>query len=155
MPGVASINAQAYYAHPRNGFWPIVADYFEQPLSTLPAGFTQRYALLLAAGIGLWDVLAQAIRPGSLDANICKNSLHVNAFSAFFDEYPNILHIALNGQAAGDWFARLVWPRLSPAQQHRLSCHRLPSTSPAHAAMTLAEKSRHWQAVLRYSVLQT
>lgn len=155
MPGVASLQAQAYYAHPRNGFWPIMADFLGQPASAWPADFAQRYECLLAARIGLWDVLAQAIRPGSLDANIRNDSVKFNAFNELFDDFQHISHIALNGQAAARWFQRTAWPTLSLAQQQRLSCHVLPSTSPAHAAMSLTEKSRHWQAVLRLSTLQT
>lgn len=155
MPGAASLAASAYYAHPRNGFWPIIADFLALPVQDLPADICARYAYVLAAGIGLWDVLAQAIRPGSLDANIRTDSLVINDFNAIFDEYSRISHIALNGQAAHRWFQRLVWPTLAPAHQQRLRCHVLPSTSPAHAAMTMAEKSRQWQAVLRLGLLQT
>jgi hypoxanthine-DNA glycosylase len=161
MPGVASLAAQAYYAHPRNSFWPIVVEYLsqqqlKQPSDiTLPNDFSARYALLLQAGLGLWDVLAQAVRAGSLDANIKKDSLQVNDFSLFFAEYQNISIIALNGQAASHWFHRLVWPSLSPAQQQRLHCHTLPSTSPAHASLSVSSKSQQWQSVLHHARLNT
>ncbi|MEO6698843.1 MAG: hypothetical protein ABIR53_04480, partial [Paraperlucidibaca sp.] len=127
----------------------------QQVAMALPDDFSARYALLLNAGFGLWDVLAQAIRAGSLDANIQKDSLQVNDFQAFFAEYTNISHIALNGQAASQWFHRLVWPKLTPLQQQRLRCHTLPSTSPAHANRSLMQKSQQWQPVLRHARLHT
>lgn len=156
MPGVASLAASAYYAHPRNGFWPIAAEYLaaKRGLKALPDDFDARYALLLQANCGLWDVLAEAKRKGSLDASIRNESLQINDFSHLFDEFKRISHIALNGQAASKWFHRLVWPTLSTAQQQRLHCHTLPSTSPAHAAMSLSEKSQQWQAVLQLALRQ-
>lgn len=149
MPGQASLQAQAYYAHPRNGFWPIVAAHLRAQHGVLLADdFASRYAQLLGAGIGLWDVLAAAIRPGSLDAKIQKDGLVFNNFQSVFAEYSHISQIALNGQAAHRWFMRQVWPTLSVDQQQRLHCHALPSTSPAHAACSLSEKMQHWLPVL-------
>lgn len=157
MPGVASLAASAYYAHPRNGFWSIAAEYLatEHGLATLPDDFDERYALLLQAKCGLWDVLAEAQRKGSLDTNIHTDSVQINDFISIFDEFSRISHIALNGQAASKWFHRLVWPTLSATQQQRLHCHTLPSTSPAHAAMSLPQKSQQWQAVFQLALQQT
>ncbi|MGL6040538.1 MAG: DNA-deoxyinosine glycosylase, partial [Deefgea sp.] len=62
LPGDASLNAGHYYAHPRNAFWPILSQLLQTELSTQP--FNQRYAILQAHGIGLWDVVAQAQRQG-------------------------------------------------------------------------------------------
>ena len=156
MPGVASLTAAQYYAHPRNGFWPIAAEYLtaEHGLVTLPDDFDERYALLLRANCGLWDVLATAERKGSLDASIRNDNLEINDFSGLFDEFSRISHIALNGQAASKWFHRLVWPTLSVTQQQRLHCHTLPSTSPAHATMSLPQKSLQWQAVFHLALQQ-
>jgi len=51
MPGVASLHAAEYYAHPRNLFWPFLG--LDPKLVYLT-----RLAALRARGIGLWDVLA-------------------------------------------------------------------------------------------------
>jgi double-stranded uracil-DNA glycosylase len=37
MPGQASLDAGRYYAHPRNAFWPIMADLLDFPVD-LPYG---------------------------------------------------------------------------------------------------------------------
>ena len=55
MPGVASLEKQEYYAHPRNHFWKIIYTL----LNNLPIAenFQQKIALLQEHNIGLWDVL--------------------------------------------------------------------------------------------------
>ncbi len=68
MPGVASLEAGQYYAHPRNAFWRLVGDVAGRELAALP--YDDRLAALLDARIGLWDVIASAERAGSLDAAI-------------------------------------------------------------------------------------
>lgn len=65
MPGVKSLEANEYYAHPRNAFWPIMNAIFGFD-AALP--YTQRIAALKAANVALWDVLQQCERTGSLDS---------------------------------------------------------------------------------------
>ena len=57
---------QQHYAHPQNAFWKIIAATFGAE-SSLP--YTRRVRILTANGIALWDVLAAAERPGSLDSS--------------------------------------------------------------------------------------
>ena len=65
LPGVRSIEAVEYYAHPRNTFWPIMA-----AITGAAGDYAQRCNVLRASGIAVWDVVASSVRPGSLDANI-------------------------------------------------------------------------------------
>ena len=69
LPGDASLKAGQYYGHPRNAFWPLVGEVIGHPdLKAQP--YEARLDLLRAHGIGLWDVIAQATRVGSLDTAI-------------------------------------------------------------------------------------
>ena len=72
MPGVASLEAQRYYTHPRNAFWPIMGELFGFDAS-MP--YRSRLVALRRSGVALWDVLAQCVRPGSLDSDI--DLLHI------------------------------------------------------------------------------
>ena len=60
FPGVASLQAQQYYAHPRNQFWPILSALWglqgEQALSALP--YAARLPIVQAHGLAIWDVYA-------------------------------------------------------------------------------------------------
>ena len=53
MPGVASLQKQPYYGHPRTAFWPILAALTEE---ALPEEYQARKLMLLRHGIALWDV---------------------------------------------------------------------------------------------------
>lgn len=137
MPGVASLKAQAYYAHPRNAFWPIMGRLFGFA-STLP--YPERVLALKAARVAVWDVLSVCHRPGSLDSNI--TAAEANAFAPFFATHPNIVGVVFNGQAAEQWFRRLVPASALPAD---VWLRRAPSTSPAHAGQTFETKIAQWR----------
>jgi hypoxanthine-DNA glycosylase len=132
MPGTASLKANQYYAHQRNAFWHIMGELFGAgPL--LP--YNERVALLESAGVALWDSLQACVRPGSLDGSITEEM--ANDFATFFGKHPNISHVFFNGGKAETVFRHNVLPMLS---NDRHTFHRLPSTSPAHASMTLEPK---------------
>lgn len=142
MPGQASLQADHYYAHPRNAFWPIMGDL----LGAGPAlPYEIRLQKLTAAGIALWDVIAACERPGSLDADIVGPSVRPNDFATFLAAYPAIENIYFNGAAAETAFRRHVLPGLAHCP---LRLHRLPSTSPAHAARNYADKLAAWSVIV-------
>lgn len=141
MPGLASLEAQAYYAHPRNGFWPIMAALLQQDWS---ASFEQRYEQLQQQHIGLWDVLAQCERPGSLDSSIRSQSIKTNDIPGLVLRHPECQAIALNGNKAADLFKRYLL-KVHPAIFNSIQIVALPSTSPAHARMSLEDKTQVWR----------
>ena len=143
MPGVASLRANEYYAHPRNAFWQIMGQLFG---ATPAMPYDERLDRLQRAGIALWDVIASCERLGSLDSEIVTGSVETNDFPAFFAQYPTIRRVFFNGTAAETHFRRHVLPGLPAALS--LEFHRLPSTSPAHAARNFAQKLAAW-SVLR------
>jgi TDG/mug DNA glycosylase family protein len=142
MPGQASLAAQAYYAHPRNAFWPIMGALFDAGPGI---AYDERLRRLKKHRIALWDVLASCVRPGSLDADIEPASIEVNDFPAFLAAHPGIGRICFNGAAAAQCFRRHAEPALG---DRALDYVRLPSTSPAHAGLSLSAKCGAWRAAL-------
>ncbi|WP_374436129.1 DNA-deoxyinosine glycosylase [Inhella sp.] len=138
FPGAASLAAAQYYAHPRNAFWPLMAALTGQV--DLPARpYAERLRALVEARIALWDAVAACVRPGSLDSAI--RAAEPSALPELVARLPALRAIACNGDAAWRQTQALLpgapWPLL-----------RLPSTSPAHAGLSLADKRAHWLAQL-------
>ena len=144
MPGVASLQAQQYYAHPRNAFWPIMAALLGFDVA-LP--YEQRLAQLSANRIALWDVLASCHRPGSLDANIARDSEQPNDFASLFARCRQIRAVACNGGTAYALFRRHVLPAVDLSG---IDVLQLPSTSPAHAGKSFAAKRAEWDVLRKY-----
>jgi double-stranded uracil-DNA glycosylase len=142
IPGVASLEAQQYYAHPRNAFWPIMGQLLG---FAADAPYAERLRALKQSGIALWDVLGTCARPGSLDAAIDDASIVPNDFAGFLARHRRITHVFCNGSKAADSFRRHVQPTLDAVPQWTMD--RLPSTSPAHAALPFAGKLERWRAV--------
>lgn len=143
LPGQKSLQVQRYYAHPQNAFWKIISDLFGGEVS---APYARRVKILTAHGIALWDVLAAAERPGSLDSAIVHDSAQTNDFRSFFRSHPRIRRVFFNGRKAEELFTRRVLPELGP-DFAGISYVCLPSTSPAHAGMTFAKKLDKWRAL--------
>ncbi|WP_321791982.1 DNA-deoxyinosine glycosylase [Caballeronia sp. J97] len=136
FPGVASLAATQYYAHPRNQFWRLVGAAIGEDLHAL--AYDDRLARLVAHGIGLWDVLAACEREGSLDAAIRNAS--PNDFAVFHTRFPKLRKVCFNGKASGK-FA----PVLSAAGYATLV---LPSSSAANAILSFDQKLRIWRDIL-------
>lgn len=149
MPGRASLAAGQYYAHPQNAFWSIMGSLVgADPALPYPA----RVAVLKASGIALWDVLASCERKGSLDADIRPNSMVANDFAAFFASHPQISAVLFNGSMAEASFRR----HAATDMGHILLRYmRLPSTSPAHAALTRIQKLEAWRGALQECGIET
>lgn len=143
MPGAKSLQAERYYAHPQNQFWPFMGELVGATPS-LP--YDQRLLRLATAGIALWDVLASCERAGSLDSAIRDECARANDFVAFFDAHRRIRSVLFNGAKAESSFRRQVLPGLADAS--RLMLLRLPSTSPANASQRRDAKLAAWREAL-------
>jgi len=148
MPGVASLQAGQYYAHPRNLFWPFVGEALGFD-ATLP--YDERLQALQAGGVALWDVLESCERPGSLDSAIDNATRQANDFARFFAAHAGIRRVLFNGATAEACFRRDVLPRIDT---DGLEFTRLPSTSPANAGIPLAKKKAAWSAALRLTAMK-
>ncbi len=143
MPGEASLDVTQYYAHPRNAFWPIICQLFDAPQGI---DYSERLALLQRNRIALWDVMQHCLREGSLDSAIKPSSIVANDFVTFFAESRSIRYLFFNGAQAERSFKRHVVPTL-PTYGFKFEMQRLPSTSPAHAALSFEQKLAQWQCV--------
>jgi hypoxanthine-DNA glycosylase len=143
MPSRESLAQQRYYAHPRNAFWPIVSSLFGFTDTDYQHGADQ----LTRRGVAVWDVLKACFRTGSLDSDIDNRTLVTNDFQHFFAHHPDISRIFFNGAKAESVYLKHVLPGLEGAAAE-LKLQRLPSTSPAHAGMSLEQKKEAWRAIL-------
>ena len=144
LPGEASLAAGRYYAHPRNLFWRLIGAVIDVDLAALE--YEVRLATLLEHGVGLWDTVRSGQREGSLDAAL--REVECNDLAAMLARAPALGAIGFNGATS----ARIGRPVLGGVLHGLpdLALIDLPSSSPAFAAMTLAEKTRRWLALRPY-----
>ncbi|MCW8924902.1 MAG: DNA-deoxyinosine glycosylase [Xanthomonadales bacterium] len=143
MPGKASLEATEYYAFPRNAFWHIMGELFG---AGPELDYRSRLRKLTSRQVALWDVIGKCHRRGSLDSAIIDDGLKTNEFAVFFKQHPHISHVFFNGQTANRLFTKNVRPGLAG----NLVYHTLPSTSPAHATKSFAEKLEAWSVIKDY-----
>jgi hypoxanthine-DNA glycosylase len=137
MPGVTSLTKQEYYAHPRNHFWKIIYTLLSN--STISPIFEEKIKLLQTNKIGIWDVLENCERKGSLDIHI-KNQKE-NDFDTLFKEFPSIKKIVFNGKKSHRFFLKKF------GQIEGITYNIMPSTSPANT-MSFENKFKIWSTFL-------
>jgi TDG/mug DNA glycosylase family protein len=140
MPGIASLEAVQYYAFQRNVFWKIMGDLFA---AGSELDYPLRLQILGKNHIALWDVIKTCRRPGSLDSAISEDDLAINDFNCLFKQYPQINEVYFNGQKAAGLFKKRVAPGLKQSCGYTV----LPSTSPAYAARSYADKLEAWSVI--------
>lgn len=138
FPGAASLQAAQYYAHPRNAFWPLMGALLgDAGLAALP--YAERLLALRRHRVALWDAVAACRREGSLDTAI--EEAEPSDLPHLVARLPELRAIACNGSLAHKQTLLALGAPGVPVL-------RLPSTSPAHAGRSLADKIAAWQAEL-------
>ncbi len=122
LPGEQSLAQAQYYANPRNHFWRLIGEVVQADLASM--AYEERLKALLAAHVGLWDVVQSAFRPGSLDAAIRGHK--ANDLAELAAELPQLRAVAFNGGTS----ARIGMAALGSGT--RLALVPLPSSSPAY-----------------------
>lgn len=148
MPSRHSLESGQSYAHPRNLFWPFMGELYGADPEW---SYAERLARLHAVGIGLWDVLKECERAGSLDSGIRAVSEVPNDIAGLLGTRPRIRAIALNGAKAEQVFRRRIAPTIAAQRLAGLQVLALPSTSPANAAVPRALKLARWRELSRWS----
>lgn len=138
LPGELSLKKGQYYGNPQNQFWRLMGAALGRDL---PGAYEARLEALQGAGVALWDVVASAVRPGSLDAQIREHQ--PNALAAFIGTLPRLQAVAFNGKTAAAIGSRAL------SGVDGLELIALPSSSPAHT-LAFARKAEAWTALQRF-----
>lgn len=139
MPGPEALRKQQYYGFNGNHFWTILPAILGEQK---PSEYRDKINLVRRHGIALWDVLKSCVRPGALDSAI--RNMVCNPIPDLLKKYPNVRAVFINGRLAHKVFLDHFEGKVDRG------VFRLPSTSPANAAMSMAEKMRQWSSLLKY-----
>lgn len=137
MPGVESLRLQQYYANPRNQFWKMLYETFDTQISQ---DYEARVSFIKSKNIGVWDVIGNCYREGSLDSNI--RGEKINNFSALFKAHPEIKTVLFNGGKAYETYKKWIGFGASS----KLTFHKLTSSSPANTKR-YEEKLGEWRFI--------
>lgn len=132
FPSVVSREAGFFYGHPRNRFWPMLANIFAEDL---PITVPDKQALLLRHHLALWDVIASCSIEGSADSSI-RDAIPIDIHRVL--NAAPIERILCNGALSGKLYQQHLQPITG------MKAIVLPSTSPANAAWTLSRLMNTW-----------
>lgn len=136
FPSVKSRKDAFYYMHPRNRFWKILSEVFDDDDFESPSPNHKKMALKRHR-LALYDAIEACAIEGSKDASIThEKPTDVKALI----EGTKINRIVLNGQKAATIFKRHN-PDLIPMSV------TFPSTSPANAAYRFEDLLAHWESL--------
>jgi hypoxanthine-DNA glycosylase len=135
FPSEASLRARAYYAHPRNQFWPIIGVIVGEALAGM--AYAERVARVRAHRIAIWDTIVECARAGSLDAAI-RDAVRAEV-ATIATRARGLRVVAFNGRTS----ARAA-PLWRAAGYETLE---MPSTSPAYT-LAFAEKLASWRRLV-------
>lgn len=140
FPGVRSLQAQQYYAHPQNQFWRLVFSIIStsSPDEISADSYEKRSERLLQAGLGCWDVYAACERQGSLDSAI--RHAQLNDLASLKTLCPQLQAIAHNGGES--------YSHAQHTEALGLPVYKLPSSSPANASWRFERKLAAWRQAI-------
>lgn len=137
MPGPEALRKQEYYGFSGNHFWKILFALFNREV---PKVYAEKVAFLGEKQIALWDVFQSCERKSAADQDIkCATP---NDIPGILKKYPNIQTIFIDSKTGLKAFNQYFSGKIT------LPVYYLPSPSPAHASLSLAEKIKAWSVIL-------
>lgn len=143
MPSVISLKNQQYYGNPRNHFWDILFELFNQKALT---DYRGKLTFVKENHLVLWDVIGTCYREGSLDSNITEEE--PNDIAKLLKKHPTIRLIACNGTKSFQTLKRTM----DFAKLNDVDIIKLPSTSPIPGkyTKTFSGKVEEWKRIMDY-----
>jgi hypoxanthine-DNA glycosylase len=139
FPSVKSREQQFYYGHPQNRFWKVLAALTGAKIEA-GTDVERKERFLEDYGIALYDVIESCRITGSSDASIrdvTPADLGPILAAGNIEE-----RIYANGTKAYDLYMKHIYP------VNGIAAVKLPSTSPANAAWSLARLTEKWQRLI-------
>ena len=138
LPSIKSLEFKEYYGHPRNRIWKILA-YLTN--SEIPDTYQNKKFFLRDNRIGLWDVIKNANRKGSLDSNI-KNEIP-NEINDILEKFKSIKVIGFNGKKSEQLYYKYF------DLSSNINYVPLPSSSPANMSFNFEQICKKWSNLFR------
>lgn len=137
FPSVKSREEQFYYGHPQNRFWRVLAALSGEEL---PETTEKKRAMLLRSGVALYDVIERCSIIGSDDRSI--EDVTVTDLRPILRTAQIGDRIFANGAKAHTLYMKYTYPLTG------IAATKLPSTSPANAACSLAQLTEIWSRTI-------
>lgn len=135
FPSVLSRKTGYFYGHPKNRFWMVLAEIFEEKT---PETVDEKRSFLLRNRVAVWDVIASCDIVGSADSTI--ENVKVNDIEKLLLT-SKIQKIYVNGRKADELYKKYLEEKLGKPPIY------LPSTSPANAQWDMKKLVEAWKII--------
>ena len=135
IPSVKSREENFYYAHPKNRFWKVLADVYEEEE---PLTIMDKKSFLKKKNIALYDVIKSCNIAGSSDASI--KNVKVNDIKGIVDK-TKISKIFTTGKTAYKLYNKYLKDIVG------IEAICLPSTSPANMRISYKELLENYKMI--------
>lgn len=134
LPSKKSREENFYYANPKNRFWSVLSQIFQET----PKTKEEKITFLKKHRLALWDVIHSCDIKGSSDASIC--NVKANNISSLIKK-TKIKYIITTGQTAKKYYDKFLLPKT------KIEAIVLPSTSPASAKVKEDELIKKYKVI--------
>ena len=138
FPSIKSFEDNFYYAHPKNQFWRLISNVFNE---NEPKTTQEKIIFLKKHKIALWDMIKQCNRTNSLDSSLTE--IEPNDIKSLLKKYPNIKKIYFTSKTALKIYKKYF-------KDLDVKYDYLDSPSPAYAKKSFEEKLINWKKRLNF-----